>query len=92
MSRAMMTFIISMVVIAVFATLLGFGKVSDAVAVGAIMTIVGYWIRDAQDKIAGGEPLAFVSGVVEKTAEPVNEQTEPLPAIPEAPPQEAPAP
>jgi hypothetical protein len=53
-----MTFIISLVVIAVFSVLLGFGKVADAVAVGAIMTIVGYWIRDAQETLlpAKSEP------------------------------------
>ena len=51
MNRSVMTFVISLVVIAVFSILLGFGKVADAVAVGAIMTIVGYWIRDAQETL-----------------------------------------
>jgi hypothetical protein len=51
-----MTFIISMVVIVAFSILLGFGKIADAVAVGAIMTIVGYWIRDVQDRLVTPSP------------------------------------
>ena len=51
MNRSLQTFIISILVIAVAVTLLCLGKVEAAVGVGLISTIMGYWIRDAQDRI-----------------------------------------
>jgi len=53
MSRPVMTFIISLVVIGVAVALLCLGKIEAAVGIGMISTVMGYWIRDAQDKYGG---------------------------------------
>jgi hypothetical protein len=51
-----MTFIISLVVLVAMFVLMGFKILEAAVAMALVGTIVGYWIRDVQDKLTAGQP------------------------------------
>jgi len=59
-----MTFIISLVVLVAMFVLMGFKILEAAVAMALVGTIVGYWIRDVQDKLTTPE---VPSGQVQPT-------------------------
>ncbi len=56
MSSRMMTFIISIIVLLAGIAFVAFiPRIDVAVGVGLITTVVGYWIREAQDRVSNGK-------------------------------------
>lgn len=51
MNRSLMTFIISLVVLGGMFTLMGTHVLEATVAMTLVGTVVGYWIRDAQETL-----------------------------------------